>query len=133
MDIGSAFIPFQIFFLFFQSLGQDTNPRHTLVLKTYFSRFLTTGAEHLFRRAPSMVAYDNVLWEKQYVIFRQILIPLEKTVYAPVYSLFEILSTEIFSNNLLQTLCYLIVRRVIKREGFRVDIYIEPVLINGAK
>ena len=80
-----------------------------------------------------MVAYDNVLWEKQYVIFRQILIPLEKTVYAPVYSLFEILSTEIFSNNLLQTLCYLIVRRVIKREGFRVDIYIEPVLINGAK
>ena len=96
MDIGSAFIPFQIFFLFFQSLGQDTNPRHTLVLKAYFSRFLTTGAEHLFRRAPSMVAYDNVLWEKQYVIFRQILIPLEKTVYAPVYSLFEILSTEFF-------------------------------------
>ena len=96
MDIGSAFIPFQIFFLFFQSLGQDTNPRHTLVLKAYFSRFLTTGAEHLFRRAPSMVAYDNVLWEKQYVIFRQILIPLEKTVYAPVYSLFEILSTKFF-------------------------------------
>ena len=80
-----------------------------------------------------MVAYDNVLWEKQYVIFRQILIPLEKTVYAPVYSLFEILSTEIFSNNLLQTLCYLIVRRVIRREVFTVNIYIEAVSINGTK
>ena len=44
----------------------------------------------------SMVAYDNILWEKQYVIFQQILIPLEKPVYAPVYSLFEILSNENF-------------------------------------
>ena len=43
-----------------------------------------------------MVAYDNIFWEKQYVIFQQILIPLEKPVYAPVYSLFEILSNEIF-------------------------------------
>ena len=43
-----------------------------------------------------MVAYDNTLWEKQYVIFQQILIPLEKPVYAPVYSLFEILRNENF-------------------------------------
>ena len=43
-----------------------------------------------------MVAYDNVLWEKQYVIFQQILTPLEKTVHPPVYSLFEILSTKFF-------------------------------------
>ena len=43
-----------------------------------------------------MVAYDNILWEKQYVIFEQILIPLKKLVYAPVYSLFEILSNENF-------------------------------------
>ena len=43
-----------------------------------------------------MVAYDNILWEKQYVTFQQILISLEKTVYAPVYSLFEILSNENF-------------------------------------
>ena len=38
-----------------------------------------------------MVAYNNTLWEKQYAVFKQILIPLEKPVYAPVYSLFEIL------------------------------------------
>ena len=43
-----------------------------------------------------MDAYDNILWEKEYIIFQQILIPLEKPVYAPVYSLFEILSNEIF-------------------------------------
>ena len=30
-----------------------------------------------------MVAYDNILWEKQYIIFQQILSPLEKPVYAP--------------------------------------------------
>ena len=41
-----------------------------------------------------MVAYDNILKEKQYVIFQQILIPLKKPVCAPVYSLFEILSNE---------------------------------------
>ena len=43
-----------------------------------------------------MVAYDNILWEKQFVIFQQILIPFEKPVYEPVYSLFEILSNENF-------------------------------------
>ena len=55
-----------------------------LVQNTYF-------LEHL-----SMVAYDNILLEKQYVILQQILIPLEKAVYVPVYSLFEILSIENF-------------------------------------
>ena len=84
--------------------------------------------EHL-----SMVAYDNILPEKQYVILQQILIPLEKAVYVPVYSLFEILSIEKFSNNLLQTLCYLIVRGIIRREGFTVIIYIQSALINEAK
>ena len=39
----------------------------------------------------SMVAYDNILWEKQYVIFQQILIPLKKPVYALVYSFLEVL------------------------------------------
>ena len=43
-----------------------------------------------------MVTYDNTLWEKQYVIFQQILIALEKPVYALVYSLFEMLSNENF-------------------------------------
>ena len=38
-----------------------------------------------------------------------------------------------FSNNLLQTLCYLIVRRVTRREGFTINVYIEALLINGAK
>ena len=64
-------------------------------------RFLTVSAEHLFRRAP----FDGYLWQyilgKQYVIFQKILIPLEITVYAPVYSLFEILSNENFFKQLV--------------------------------
>ena len=89
------------------------------VQKTYFVEYLP------------MVAYDNTLWEKQYVIFQQILIPLEKPVYAPVYSLFEILSNffkQFVANSLLPN-C----KKGYKEEGFRVDIYIEPVLINEAK
>ena len=43
-----------------------------------------------------MVAYDDTLWEKQYVIFQQILISLEKPGYALVYFLFEILINENF-------------------------------------
>ena len=62
------------------------------------------------------------------------LIPIEKTVYAPVYSLFEILGNEnFFKQFVANSLCYLTVRRVIRREGFTVNIYIEVVLINGAK
>ena len=80
-----------------------------------------------------MVAYGNILWDKQYVIFQQILIPLEKPVYALVYSFLEVYVIKIFSNNLFQTLCYLIVRRAIRREDFAVNIYIEAVLINGTK
>ena len=80
-----------------------------------------------------MVAYDKILWEKQYVVFQQILISLEKTVYAPVYSLFEILSNENYFKQFIANSLYLIVRRVIRREGFTVNIYIEAVLINGAK
>ena len=76
------------------------------VQNTYF-------VEHL-----SMVAYDNILEEKQYVIFRLILIPLEKPVYAPVYSLFEMLSNENPFKQFAATLCYLIVRRVTKEGGF---------------
>ena len=43
-----------------------------------------------------MVTYDNIMLEKQYVIFQQILIALEKPVYAPVYYIFEMLSNENF-------------------------------------
>ena len=43
-----------------------------------------------------MVAYNNTLWEKQYVIVQKTLIHSEKPVYEPVYSLFEILSNENF-------------------------------------
>ena len=57
--------------------------------KTYFSRFLTTSVEQLFRRAP----FDGCSWQyiggKQCDLFRQILILSEKPVYAPVCSLFE--------------------------------------------
>ena len=80
-----------------------------------------------------MVAYDKILWEKQYVVFQQILISLEKTLYAPVYSLFEILSNENYFKQFIANSLYLIVRRVIRREGFTVNIYIEAVLINGAR
>ena len=44
-------------------------------LKMYFSRLLTI--EHL-----SMAASDNILGEKQYALFRKILAPSEKLVYA---------------------------------------------------
>ena len=95
------------------------------VQNTYF-------VEHI-----SMVAYDNILWEKQYIIFQQILSSLEKPAYAPrlfiPFLKYWKIFWKFFSNNLLQTLCYLIVRRVIKMEGFTVNIYIEAVLINGAK
>ena len=80
-----------------------------------------------------MVAYDKILCEKQYVVFQQILISLEKTVYAPVYSLFEILSNENYFKQFIANSLYLIVRRAIRREGFTVNIYIEAVLINGAR
>ena len=80
-----------------------------------------------------MVAYDKILWEKQYVVFQRILISLEKTVYAPVYSLFEILSNENYFKQFIANSLYLIVRRVIRREGFTVNIYIEAVLINRAR
>ena len=65
-------------------------------LKRIFQGFWPQVQNTYFVELLSMVAYDNILWEKQYVIFQQILIPLEKTVYAPVYSLFEILSTNFF-------------------------------------
>ena len=85
----------------------------------------------------SMVAYDNIFWEKQYVIFQQILIPLEKLVYTPVYSLFEILSNESFFKQFVPNSLLPNWRRVIRREGFTVNtlhsIYIEAVLTNGAK
>ena len=41
-----------------------------------------------------MIASDNILAEKQYVHFRQILILSEKPVYAPVCYLFEMPSNE---------------------------------------
>ena len=59
-----------------------------------------------------MVASDSTLEGKQYVLFLKILTPSEKPFYAAIYSLFEIPGTEIFLNNLLQTLGNLIVRRV---------------------
>ena len=65
-------------------------------LKRIFQGFWPQVQNTYFVELLSMVAYDNIFWEKQYVIFQQILIPLEKFVYTPVYSLFEILSNESF-------------------------------------
>ena len=62
-------------------------------LKRIFQGFWPQVQNTYFVEHLSMVAYDNILWEKQYVIFQQILIPLEKHVYPPVYSLFEIFQT----------------------------------------
>ena len=49
-----------------------------------------------------MVAYGNVLWEKQYTIFQQILSPLEKPVYAPrlLIPVLKYSVIKVFSNNL---------------------------------
>ena len=65
-------------------------------LKCIFQGFWPQVQNIYFVELFSMVAYDNILSEKQYVIFQQILIPIEKPIYAPVYSLFEILSNEKF-------------------------------------
>ena len=102
-------------------------------LKRIFQGFWPQVQNTYFVEHLSMVAYDKILWEKQYVVFQQILISLEKTVYTPVYSLFEILSNENYFKQFIANSLCLIVRRVIRREGFTVNIYIEAVLINGAR
>ena len=117
---------------FVSNIG-NASIRMQMSLKRIFKGFWSQVQNTYFVEHLSMVAYDNILWEKQYVIFQQILIPLEKTVYAPVYSLFEILSNENYFKQFIANSLYLIVRRVIRREGFTVNIYIEAVLINGAK
>ena len=65
-----------------------------------------------------MAACDNKLWGKKYVIFQQILIPLEKPVYAPVYSLFKILSNEIFFKQFVANSLLLNCKEVYKEKGF---------------
>ena len=65
-----------------------------------------------------MVAYDNTLREKQYVIFQQILIPLEKPVYALVYSLFDILSNDIFFKQFIANSLLPNCKEGYKEEGF---------------
>ena len=65
-------------------------------LKLIFQGFWPEVQNTYFVEHLSMVVYDNTLLEKQHVVFQQILLPLEKLVYAPVYSLFEIRSNEIF-------------------------------------
>ena len=65
-------------------------------LRRIFQGFWPQVQYNYFVEYLPMATYDNTLWEKQYVIFQQILFPLEKPFYAPVYSLFEILSNEDF-------------------------------------
>ena len=105
-------------------------------LKRIFQGFWPQVKNTYFIEHLLMVAYDNILWEKQYFIFQQILIPLEKSIYAPVYSLFEILKNENFfkqfvANSLLPN-C---------KEGYKEEEFCSKylhwgcvnVLINGAK
>ena len=84
----------------------------------------------------SMDAYDNILWGKQYIIFQQILIPLEKPVDAPVYSLFEILNNENFFKQFVANSLLPNCKEGYKEEGFY-SRYLHwgcvNVLINGAK
>ena len=111
----------------------NTGIRLQMSLKRIFQGFWPQVENTYFVELLSMVSYDNILWEKQYVIFHQILIPLEKPGYVPVYSLFEILSNEnffkLFVGNSLLPNC----KEGYKREGFTVNIYNEAVLINEAK
>ena len=66
-----------------------------------------------------MIASDSLLGEKQYDHYHLILIPSEKPDYALVYSLFlKYQVRKILLNNLLQTLCNLIVRRITKEGEF---------------
>ena len=65
-----------------------------------------------------MVACDNILCEKQYLIFQQILISLEKPVYAPVYFLFEILSNEFFFKQFVANSLLPNCKKGYKEEGF---------------
>ena len=65
-EYGEALIRFK----FWQYWYLNIDP-----LKMYFSRLLTI--EHL-----SMAASDNILGEKQYVLFRKISAPSKKLVYA---------------------------------------------------
>ena len=87
-------------------------------LKRIFQRFRPQVQNTYFVELLSMVAYDNILWEKQYVIFQQILIPIEKPVYAPVYSLFEILSNENFFKQFVANSLLPNSKEVYKKGGF---------------
>ena len=67
------------------------------VLKAYFSQVFEkkTGTEQVHCRVPFNDCFWQYIGGKQYVIFRKLLTILpEKTVYLPVYFLFEILSNE---------------------------------------
>ena len=70
--------------------------------------------EHL-----SMAAPDKILGEKQYVPFLKNFDPPEKNLSTHLFIPFlQYQVTKILSNNLLQTLCNLVVRRVTKEGGF---------------
>ena len=85
------------------------------VLKTYFSRFLTSSAQQLFRKTP----FDGCSWQ---YIGRKSKCPFLKNFDPPRKiclrnCLFPFCNT-ILSNNLLQTLYNIVVRRVTKEGGF---------------
>ena len=75
---------------FVSNIG-NASIRMQMSLKRIFKDFWPQVQNTYFVEHLSMVAYGNILWDKQYVIFQQILIPLEKPVYALVYSFLEVL------------------------------------------
>ena len=96
----------------------NTSIRLQISLKRIFQGFRPQVQNTYFVELLSMVAYDNILWEKQYVIFQQILIPLEKLGYAPVYSLFEILNNENFFKQFVANSLSPNCKEDYKEEGF---------------
>ena len=92
--IGSSWGSLSMFTPWFIFNTDNTSTWIKTFLKRIFQSFWpqvqnSYSVEHL-----SMVVSDNIVGKKQYVLFRQILIPSGKPVYAPIYSLFEIPSNE---------------------------------------
>ena len=88
----------------FSNIGNTGFGIQTSLNRT-FQGFWPQVQNSYFVKHLSMVASDNILWEKQYVLFRQIFTPSEKLVYAHVYSIFEIPSNgnsfkQFFENSL---------------------------------
>ena len=75
-----------------------------------------------------MLAFHKILGEKQNVFFRKILIPSEKHIYEHISLKYQVM--KILLNNLLHTLCSLIVRKKCQSGG-RVRSFLKQILTLG--